>query len=128
MSVLSGDVTGMFAYLPQRLSEVGGVAILVGVAISVLPLLVFGRVSAFPAWSTVRVRLLATVAIALAGVMAIVSFAIDAEPPDGFPQGGHWGSHTDKVYTAAWLVFLAGITAANLFREARFRRGTNSED
>ena len=121
-TVLAAD---LLAYLPQRLSEVGGVAILVGVALSVLPLLVFGRVSVFPAWSTARVRLLATVAIALAGVIAALSFVTDAEPPGGLPEG-HWGSRTDKVYTAAWLVFLAAVTAVNLVREARFLRRTHS--
>jgi hypothetical protein len=112
-------VTGLLAYLPQRLSEVAGVAILVGVAIGCLPPLIFGRVSAFPNWPTARVRLLATIAVALAGVMALVSFVIDAEPPGGLPQG-HWGDHTDKVYAAAWLVFLTVIVAVNLVREARF--------
>jgi hypothetical protein len=109
------------AYLPQRLSEVGGVAILVGATVSVLPSLVFGRVSAFPTWSTAKVRLFAMIPIAFGGVVAVLCFATDAEPPGGLQQG-HWGARTDKVYTAAWLVFLAAITAINLVREARFLR------
>jgi hypothetical protein len=111
----------LLAYLPQHIAEIAGVAIFVGVLISGLPALLFGRMSAKRNWSAPRVRLVAALALCVAAAWAALGFVINAEPRGGIPQG-HWGSRTDGLLLIPWLLGIAGIAGWNLFREIGFLR------
>ena len=97
------------------------VAVFVGAVVSVMPLLLTGRSSVFRIWPRWRIRALATVGVLIFGVLVILSFVTNAEPPGGVSHGA-WGDRTDREFFAGWLVFLAAIVTLNLRRELRFHR------
>jgi hypothetical protein len=111
----------MLAYLPQRLAELSAIALFVGALIASLPPLLTGRASYSPSWPPWRIRSVAAAGLLLLTVLVIITFVTDAEPPGGLPQG-HWGDHTDRLFFAGWLAFLAAIVSFNVWREVRFHR------
>lgn len=110
------------AYLPQGVTEVGGVAILVAAALIAAPLLIFGRSSAYPTWPATRVRLVGAAGIAFGGLLALASFLVPAgKPPRGLPSQDSGSYRWADVFM---IIGLSAVAAWNVAREVRFLRST----